>query len=47
MKKLWSAAIILSTILPSCEEDGLDVLDVEIPAGYELSAGTASLFVNT
>lgn len=40
-------ALTLSALLSSCGEEGLDVLDVEIPAGYELSAGTASIFMNS
>lgn len=31
----------------SCDEEGLDVLDVEVPAGYALSAGTSSIFLNS
>lgn len=33
--------------LSSCGYDGLDVLDIEVPAGYELSAGTSTIFLNS
>ena len=39
--------MLVAAIFSSCGEDGLDVLDVEVPAGYELSAGTSSIFVNS
>ena len=31
----------------SCEDEGLDVRDIEIPSGYALSAGTSTLFMNS
>lgn len=33
--------------LTACSTDGLDVLDVEIPSGYDLSAGTSTIFMNS
>lgn len=35
------------TILASCSEDGIDVLDIEVPEGYALSAGTSTIFINS
>ncbi|MDE6097497.1 MAG: thiol oxidoreductase [Muribaculaceae bacterium] len=37
----------LALSLSSCDSDGLDVLDIEVPAGYELSAGTSTVFLNS
>lgn len=37
----------LAIVLSSCDSDGLDVLDIEVPAGYELSAGTSTIFLNS
>ncbi len=28
----------------ACDNDGIDILDIEIPDGYALSAGTATIF---
>lgn len=44
--KLVITAIAAVAILASCE-DGLDVLDVEVPPEYELSAGTSTIFLNS
>ena len=33
--------------LVSCDTEGLDVLDVEVPQGYALSAGTSTIFLNS
>jgi len=33
--------------LTACSTDGIDVLDVEVPPGYELSAGTSTIFMNS
>ncbi len=41
------AAAVLGLALPSCESDGLDVLDIEVPADYALSAGTSTIFLNS
>jgi len=37
----------VAALLASCDDDGLDVLDVRVPAGYGLSAGTSSIFMNS
>ena len=34
-------------LLASCGSDGLDQLDVEVPAGSELSAGTSTIFLRS
>ncbi len=44
--KLYCFASMLA-VLSACESDGLDVIDIEIPAGYELSAGTSTIFLNS
>ncbi|MDE6135782.1 MAG: thiol oxidoreductase, partial [Muribaculaceae bacterium] len=36
-----------AALLASCESDGLDQLDIEVPDGYELSAGTSTVFLNS
>ena len=41
----WLAGLTLSLV--SCDNDGLDVLDIEVPAGYALSAGTSTIFLNS
>ena len=39
---------VLATLLAACNmDDGMDVLDVEIPEGYALSAGTSTIFINS
>ena len=37
----------MATLLSACERDGLDMLDIEIPSGYELSAGISTVFLNS
>lgn len=34
-------------MLTSCDDDGIDMDDIEVPAGYELSAGTSTIFANS
>ncbi len=35
-------------MLPTaCSDEGLDLTDVEVPAGYSLSAGTSTIFLNS
>ncbi|MCM1313075.1 MAG: thiol oxidoreductase [Bacteroides sp.] len=34
-------------LFSSCEEDGMDVRDVDVPEGYALSAGTSTIFINS
>ena len=42
------ALLCTTTLLGACDtEDTYDVLDIEVPAGYELSAGTSTLFVRS
>ena len=31
----------------SCEKIGMDIDDVDVPAGYALSAGTSTIFLNS
>lgn len=35
------------TFFSSCDENGIDVQEMEIPDGYALSAGTSTLFMNS
>lgn len=39
--------VLLSSLLGSCDSDGLDAIDIEVPAGYELSAGTSTVFLTS
>ena len=34
-------------VLCACENDGIDVDDIEVPAGFALSAGTATNFLTS
>ena len=34
-------------MLSSCEDDSMNVMDIDIPEGYALSAGTSTVFVNS
>ncbi len=34
-------------MLSSCEDDSMDVMDIDVPDGYALSAGTSTIFVNS
>jgi len=36
-----------ASLFASCDSDGLDQLDIEVPNGYELSAGTSTVFLNS
>jgi len=50
MNKYFSIPLFISGLFmfSGCEdEDQLDVVDIEIPAGYSLSAGTATGFYNS
>ncbi len=44
---LLSIGLLGMIVMQSCDSDGLDVLDIEVPAGYELSAGTSTIFLNS
>ncbi|MCM1518157.1 MAG: thiol oxidoreductase [Pseudoflavonifractor sp.] len=41
------AGLAVVALLSSCDDDGIDMDDIEVPAGYELSAGTSTIFVNS
>lgn len=43
----YTIPLLSALILCSCEEDGIDVLDVEVPDDYTLSAGTSTIFLNS
>lgn len=43
----YTIPLLSALILCSCEEEGIDVLDVEVPDGYSLSAGTSTIFLNS
>lgn len=43
----YTIPLLSALILCSCEEDGIDILDVEVPDGYSLSAGTSTIFLNS
>ena len=40
-------ALVVALALMSCDDEGLDVLDIEVPEGYALSAGTSTIFMNS
>ncbi len=46
-KKILFSSIILLAMLSSCEDDSMDVMDIDVPDGYALSAGTSTVFVNS
>ena len=41
------SALVVALAVMSCDDEGLDVLDIEVPEGYALSAGTSSIFMNS
>ena len=43
----YLALFSLAFSLAACDDDGLDVRDVEIPQGYALSAGVSTIFLNS
>ena len=48
LNKSLLALSCVASLLGACDiEDTYDVLDIEVPAGYELSAGTSTLFVRS
>lgn len=47
LTKQFFLTLILTPLLSACDDDGLDMIDVEVPAGYELSAGTSTIFLNS
>ena len=47
-QSVYSAIVLLAVAASSCTTDGgLDVLDIEVPEGYSLSAGTSTIFINS
>ncbi len=46
-RDLLISLVSASSLLASCGSDGLDQLDIEVLAGYELSAGTSTVFLNS
>ncbi len=44
---IFFSLVSAASLLASCDRDGLDQLDIEVPAGYELSAGTSTIFLNS
>lgn len=45
-KQLFLSLLLIFPFL-SCEKEGLDMDDIEVPNGYALSAGTSTLFLNS
>ncbi len=45
IKSISALAVALAVM--SCDDEGLDVLDIEVPEGYALSAGTSTIFMNS
>lgn len=47
-QSVYSTIVLLAVAASSCTtDDGLDVLDIEVPEGYSLSAGTSTIFINS
>ncbi|MBQ4002409.1 MAG: thiol oxidoreductase, partial [Bacteroidaceae bacterium] len=40
-------ALAAATSVLSCQEDGLTVEEIDVPAGYSLSAGTSTVFTTS
>ena len=40
---VYIGLIGLASALSGCESDGLEAIDIEVPEGYALSAGTSTL----
>lgn len=45
--KILFPLLAWTLVMNSCSDDGLDAIDIEIPAGYALSAGTSTIFLNS
>ena len=43
----YSFPIFFLLACSACNEEGIDVLEIEVPEGYALSAGTATNFLNS
>ena len=46
-KLFYLSVGLIATLCTSCQEEGLDVTDIEVPKGWALSAGTSTLFTNS
>ena len=48
-REMYTYGLLLCVLLgmTSCNDEGLDVTEMEIPEGYALSAGTSTVFVNS
>ncbi|MBQ7361527.1 MAG: thiol oxidoreductase [Bacteroidaceae bacterium] len=47
MNKLYKLSFLLGIFFCISCEDGIEMQDIEVPAGYELSAGTSTVFMNS
>ena len=43
----YSFSIFCLLACSACDDDGIGVLDIEIPEGYALSAGTSTIFLSS
>ena len=41
------SALVVALAVMSCDDEGPGVLDIEVPEGYALSAGTSTIFMNS
>ena len=41
------SALVVALAVRSWDDEGLEVLDIEVPEGYALSAGTSTIFMNS
>lgn len=46
-KIAWTVGLVCIALVGCDVDDSLDVLDIEVPAGYSLSAGTSTVFLNS
>lgn len=44
---ILSAWVLPLSLSVACDSDGLDAIDIDVPAGYELSAGTSTVFLSS
>ena len=47
LEKRLFPLLLGSLLCCACEGDTYDILDIEVPGGYELSAGTATVFMRS
>ena len=45
--KLTFPLALTALLMVSCESEGLDILDVDVPEGFDLSAGTSTVYMNS